>query len=358
MASIVVMVYASCLQAQPPGMKMPAMPVVLAEVQQKEIQKKIWFSGNLLSKKRANLAAENAGRILDVAEVGEHFQAGETIASFDETLLQQDLIEQQAEVASHHARIQFLTREVQRLTELANNNNAALSQLESIQADLSVAQSALAGSRARVAHTREVLRRMQVVAPFAGVVVQRYAEVGEWLSKGDPIVRLVNTTDLEVTTSISEPVLSHVKSGDVLEIDVGGSRHQAHIRAIVPVGDSRSRLFELRLQPIGTFGYAEQLVRVALPISSPRGGLAVPEDALVIRHDSVRIFVIAENMRVRGVAVAVGLSSHDGWVEVQGELQAGDKVVVRGSERLRDGMEVRTIASPNPPVGSSQIVPK
>ena len=67
--------------------------------------------------------------------------------------------------------------------------------------------------------------------------------------------------------------------------------------------------------------------------------LAVPRDALVLRRDSTTVYRISADNTAERIAVETGISS-GGWVAVSGDLREGDKVIIRGAERLRPGQPV------------------
>ncbi len=336
--------YAGVALSQP-----PAVPVVTADTVRGKVQSTLQFSGALISFNEAALSAEIEARVIQVAKIGTRLLKGEVIAQLDDTLLRQVLAENQADVQTRRERIGFLQNEVKRLRELTTQNNAAISLLEETQADLGATRSELAAALARVAQTEERIRRTKPVAPFAGVISRVHTEVGEWASVGDPIVELVDTETLEIETFVSAEVLPHINVGDSIGIKAEGQIHRATLQVIVPVGDPVSRLFELRLTPQEAIGPPGLAVQVLVPVASPRDSLLVPEDALVIRRDGISVFRIEEDMTASRIPVTTGLSAQGGLVEVIGALEAGDKVVVRGGERLRDGAAVRLV----PPVSGN-----
>ena len=112
----------------------------------------------------------------------------------------------------------------------------------------------------------------------------------------------------------------------------------APLRTVVSVGNEDLHVFELRLDiqqslPVG------QTVRVTIPTAASREVLAVPRDALVLRGSGTAVFVIDNDGTARRATVSTGIGQ-DGWIEVAGPVQAGDRVVIRGNERLRDGQSV------------------
>jgi multidrug efflux pump subunit AcrA (membrane-fusion protein) len=68
--------------------------------------------------------------------------------------------------------------------------------------------------------------------------------------------------------------------------------------------------------------------------------LAVSRDALVLREDTTYVFRLAKDNTVARIAVETG--TEDGpLVEIKGDIQAGDRVVTRGAERLEDGEAIQ-----------------
>ena len=321
----------------------PAIPVVVAEVVRGQMQTQVWYSGSAESRDVANLSTESEGRIVDVAEIGTQIKLGDVVARLDDSLLNQSLNEAQANIESMSARVVFLERETERLQKLMKNSNAAVSRYEEMRAELKVARAERVAARARAEHEREMVHRMKITAPFDGVVKQRYAELGEWAGKGDPILRFIGVERMEIHVGVSKKALAHVKIGDVLTILAQQQEFPATVRVVLPVADLETRLFELRLdiEPRAAL-LPGQLVRVSVPLSATRDALIIPEDALVIRGDGISVFVINDKMIARRIPVRTGLS-HNAYVEVIGSIEAGQKIVVRGGERLREGLKVRFI---------------
>lgn len=327
--------------------RVPSLPVEWTEVKYGAIQAQVWFSGNLKSRKQSILSAESEGRLAAVSEIGDRFAAGQVVARLDDTLAQQSLRERQAELKAQKARIAFLDKEAKRLKKLARSNNAALNELDRTQSDLSMARSQHDGITARIQLSEEGIRRMTVLAPYDGVIYKRYKQVGEWLESGSQIVAIASTRSLEVEIRVPADYLSYIQPNDVLDARIGRKTHQLVVRTMVPVGDEISRLFDLLLQPTEDMGPINQIVYVSVPASAPRKSLLIPEDALIIRSDGISVFVVDENMTARRTMVKTGISNRNGLVEVDGDLRPGDRVVIRGGERLRDGAQVRKPATPS-----------
>lgn len=299
-----------------------------------------WYTGTIISRDHARLSAEVSGRLLWVSEVGADPQQGNEVARIDDTLLKVELQERKADIQRIQARLEFFSKEYSRLQLLAKQNNAAQSQLEKTLSEKTSARSELVAAQARAAHTEAQLRRTRILAPFAGVVTERLLRAGEWADDGSAVVAMTDPDNLEVRAWVSVSALSFLARHTQLQLEVDKRILQGKVRTLVPVGDLRSRLYELRVElPRGEWN-AGQSVRIAVPTATARKVLAVPRDSLVVRRDSIVIFRVGKDDIAERVSVTTGMASGR-YIEVHGQLQPDDRVVVRGGERLRDGQPVR-----------------
>jgi RND family efflux transporter MFP subunit len=320
----------------------PPAPVAVELAQMRLLAPVTWYPGTVISRNKARLSAEVAGRLRRVAEVGANLKQGDAVAHIDDTLLKQTLEEHKAAVARERARLKFLNAEVKRLEKLAKQNTATQSQLEEAVANLGVTRSELAASQARVRLTRERLERTTLRAPFSGVVVERLLEPGEWADEGAAVVRLVDPQSLDVQTWVPVQALKFLSADSELRLQANPNNATGKVHTIVPVGDGQSRLYELRLEIEETVWPVGQDLRVAVPTAAPQEVVAINRDALVLRRDGTVVYRINDQNTAERVPVKTGIASGK-FIEVTG-IRAGDRVVIRGGERLRPGQKV-TIAS-------------
>ncbi len=320
---------------------LPPAPVVVQMAEVHALAPVTWYPGTIISRNKAKLAAEVAGRVVSVAEVGTELTSGDVAARLDDALLKQTLAENLAAVAREEARLVYLNAEVKRLTRLVTQNTAARRQLEEATANLGVARSELAANQARVQLTRERLDRTVLKAPFSGVVVERLLEPGEWADEGTAVLRLVDARELYVQAWVPVQALKFVSEQSELRLKANPAETVGRVHTIVPVGDDRSRLYELRIAAPGVQWPVGQDIRVAVPSATPREVVAVHRDALVLRRDGTVVYRIGEDSVAERVEVETGIASGN-LIEVSG-INVGDRVVTRGGERLRPGQEVMVI---------------
>ncbi len=301
--------------------------------------------GTVISRNDARVAAEVEGRLTLVADIGTPLRAGDPVAIIEDTILKLRRQEAAAEVVAEEARLEFLSGEEKRLTQLETQNNAARNALEETRSKRKVAQSNLIIARVRLAQLDDQLERTRVAAPFDGVIVERLRQTGERVKSGDVVVRMVNPDSLELIARAPLDYLPFVRQHDTVSFSVAGQLAEGVIRTLVAVGDENTHLFEVRVDIPGGSYPVGQTVRLTLPASASREVLAVPRDALVLRPGSIAVFIVGADNKAERVEVTTGLA-HGAMIEVHGAVQAGDTVVVRGNERLRSGQQVQVQQSP------------
>jgi RND family efflux transporter MFP subunit len=314
-------------------------PVVINQAESRSLTPMQQVAGTLISRNDARLAAQVEGQAVWVAEVGTRLARGEVATRLDDTLIREELAENEASVERALASVEFSRAELKRLEQLAEKSHAAENRLDQVRRDLAVARSEFSAARARTDRSREKLQRTAILAPFDGVVTERLIQAGEWADAGAAVVRLVDTAELEAQAWVPVVMLAHLREGMELKFTANGSSGTGKVRTLVPVGDRQSRLYEVRLVVDAGDWSPGQSVRLTVPTDAPRTATVVPRDALVLLRDAVSVFRVTNDNLAEQLQVETGIADGD-YIEVKGDVRAGDRIVIRGSERLRTGQAV------------------
>lgn len=328
---------------QPPAVVSVA-PAVSAELAPRH-----WAPGSVISRRDARVASEESGRVVRVAEVGQYVRAGEPIAVLDDTALRLRESEHQADLARTQAQLGLATRQEQRYAQLAEQQNIARAQYDQLRSERDVLVQDLARSRSLLQQTRHQRAQRVVRAPFSGVVAERLVQLGEYVTGGAAVARIVDTAEREVRARAPVELAEHITVGMPVPVRVDG-KEQAHpVSALVPVGDEASRQLELRIAlgdealPIGS------AVEVGLPSAAPRVAVAVPRDAVILRREGDFLLRVGANGKAERVPVRAGTEVGD-LIEVIGTVKPGDRLVVRGGERVEPGQAVTVEPATRAPV--------
>jgi len=336
--------------------KSPPVLVEVATARTTKIAPRAWIPGSIVSRDDARIAGIVAGRALWIAEVGQRIDAGGVVAHLDDTVVKLRVAELQAQVARSQAQAELARTQLERFQSLADTKIYPASQLDEARAQLDMARHDVTRLTAQLHLAEYETRQSTIVAPFPGVVTERFAQPGEYLQVGAAVARLVNTENVEARATGALAFAGNIKAGQAATIRFAGEERRATVRAVVPVGDDRSRQFEIRLAlgklgklplPVGT------AVEVSLPTGTERSAVVVPRDAIVIRQAHTYVMRVAQNGTVERREVESGSAVED-LVEIRTGVAEGDRLVVRGAERLEPGQAI-TIAQPRSAAGTTLI---
>jgi RND family efflux transporter MFP subunit len=322
----------------------PADPPVVGVMIAKRVQMAptMTVPGTVVSRNDSQLASEVEGRVSWVAEVGTVVKANDVVTKVDPSLASLQMASDKANVARLAAQVAFDRNQADRMDNLFKQNAIAKSTRDQAAATRDMDIAALAQAQATMKKSQYQLVHGEIRAPFAGRVVARLINPGEYVTAGKPVLRLVDVAQLEVSVQAPIDASRYAREGMTLTLEIQGRPVVAQVRAIVPVGDIVSRTIELRLVLPPNAGLVGDAAKVFLPSAAPRQVLAVSRDALVLREDNTYIFKIDAKGNAQRIAVETG-AEQGALVEVRGAIAPGDRVIVRGAERLEAGQKVKPV---------------
>jgi RND family efflux transporter MFP subunit len=384
--ALAALITAGCGSRDPEAMAAAADPeapaVVTTAVVEEPVTRFIRVSGTLAAQEEAEVAAEVAGRVVATpiergsrvaqngiliqiadAEVAAQAREADANAAQIEARLGTASgaafdVERVAEVANARAAYELARTEFERTKMLQERQLVSRSEFDQREAQVEAARrqyevakngaeqqyQALMGARARVAMARKAVADTTVRAPFDGVVGERLVSVGDYVTRGTKIASVMRVSPLRLELTVPAQSVAAVAVGRAvtLEVDaVPGETFVGEIRFVSPAlrSDTRALVVEAivantdgRLKP-GLFATA----RIEQATKSP--ALLLPASAVQKTGTASRVFVVVED-RAEERLITIGQTDGD-RVEAATGLAAGDRVVVSGLERLKDGMRVK-----------------
>lgn len=292
--------------------------------------------GSLASNEAVVLRPEVAGRIAAI-----RFREG-TPVNKGEVLVELDAAVQRAELRQAHASLKLAEANHRRAEDLFARKFVSQSSLDTARSELEVARAATALAQAR-------FERMQIRAPFGGVVGIRSVSPGDYVKDGDALVNLEDIATLKVDFRLPELYLDRIRRGQVLEVSsdvLPGETIAATVDAIDPLVDSQGRSIVLRAKLDNPQGRLRPgvFVRVRLILAQRAEVLVLPEEALVPAPGGVQFVYRVVDGKAERVDVRTG-ARRAALVEIVAGLEAGDEVVTAGQLKLRDGAAVQVVAA-------------
>jgi len=358
-----------------------AVTVGVTGVVKKTVSRQITLSSELVPFQEIDVYAKESGYVqkLDV-DYGTHVKAGQTMATLEIPELQAQMQQDQAEIknaidqvsrADHElkrydAQYNALHLQYTRLNEVfetqpgivaqqevddaQGKDLAAASQVDAGKAALEAAQSQLAAARAKLVHDETLFDYSRITAPFAGVVTERYANLGTLVQAGTssstqamPIVRLSQDDLFRLVIPIPESYVRYIRIGDPVNVHVPSlnrtfpgkvARFSVDVRA-----DTRTMHTEVdvpnpeRVMMPGL--YAEAEVGLDQKDNVP----TVPLQAVSHQGNKTTVFVVNRDGEVEERTVELGLQTTTD-AEVLSGLSEGEQVVVSDRSGLKPGQRV------------------
>lgn len=284
---------------------------------------------------RAREAVTITSKVAGIVErIG--FTEGERVEAHA-TLVQLDAAALRAELDQARAMMDDARNQLDRARRLQPGQTIAAQRLETLEA-----LSRQAEGRVRQAEAR--LAELRVVAPFAGRVGLRQVSPGALIQPGTPITTLDDTSRVRVEFAVPEVYLARIRVGSSVTARssaYGDRRFQGTVAVI----DTRIDPATRSVRVISEFDNADEALRpglfltVELVLEERPRALLVAEEAIDPVGDRAYVFVVRDG-RARRQEVKLG-QRLPGEVEVREGLNAGEPVVVRGIQRLRNDLPVR-----------------
>jgi membrane fusion protein (multidrug efflux system) len=155
---------------------------------------------------------------------------------------------------------------------------------------------------------------------------------------------MIDFIDLEVRVDVPEKSFGGLETGTEARVvigSLGGLEVEGVVRAVVPRADSRARTFPAKISianPDGRIAVG-MLARVYLQIGGSNEAIIIPKDAVVEQGNQKFVYRIKADDTAERITVVPG-SPVGAWIAVGESLQAGDRVITRGNERVSPGQSV------------------
>ena len=333
-----------------PAAAQPAPPVETEAVREAPVIRKLELSGTVSSPHASQISTSVQGLVSAVYfDSGAHVKEGDLLLELDAELEEAAYEEAEAQTAQAAGEVEDAERRLRIAESLAERDYGPQNEVDARLAEVHIDTATHESVKAEQKRRKVILARHKLPAPYDGVISKRMAEVGQWVVPGTAVFELVAMRNFRIDVPVPQDYYAQLREGaDVaIEIDtLPGQEVPAKIGALIPVSDPDARTFTLRVLPTRddipiTPGMS---ARVLVDLDTGRRDVAVSRDALIRYPDGrVTVWVLREDggkVSVTERRIEIGLA-FDGLVQVLSGLEAGERVVVRGNESLREGQTVR-----------------
>lgn len=360
-------------ESSPPQAEARVQTVSVVKLAKSDMTSQLAIGGKISPLEEIRVVPKSSGKVARVnCDVGQAVAAGTVLVELENSDIQARLDSARASLAVSEAnlekaRVQLDKNKIQvddarrgfeRKKALFDAGAISLSDFESArsayetaQKDYDINAAGLASSQASVNQSRASLRQAEVDmensmvrSPISGIVASRSVNAGEFVTNSTPAVVVVNIDSVEVSASLMEGEINHIRQGQEVSVMVSAASPQpfkGKVTKISPAADAKTRAYpvwvavpnpEKVLKP-GMFAEI-QLVSI-----KRQGVLAVPAEAVLERNGHSVVFV-AEGDKAVEKKVKVGLTG-EGKKEITEGLAEGESLIITGLQGLRNGAQVK-----------------
>jgi membrane fusion protein, multidrug efflux system len=309
--------------AGPAGAGPESVAVVTAPVVEKPLAVEVEALGTARANEAIEITAKAANTVISVRfEEGQLVRRGDLLIELDGAQARADLAAAEAALAE---------------------SKSAYARSRDLFAQAALSQAQLEQIEARVAASRARLSDTLIRAPFDGRMGLRRVSVGALVNPGAVITTLDDTSTMKVDFDVPEVFLAVLKAGLTVVAQsaaYAGESFSGEVESVDSRVDPVTRTSKVRARLPNPEGRLRPGMFLTVRVSrEPLPGLVVPEQALVPERGKVYVFVLADG-RIARREVTIGRRV-PGEVEITQGVAAGERVVIEGTQKVRDGSAAR-----------------
>ena len=334
-------------------------PVEIATVESRTVEYSITGIGSVEPFEQVQVTARVAGVVETVHfREGQEVKEGQELAAIEPDRFRIALQSARASLARAQAAQNEARSLLARREELEKTTPGMVSieEMETFRTKVATTAAEVAAARAATSRAQIDVRDAHVRAPIAGVIQTRTVQTGTYAQPGTVLATLVRRDPLMLRFDVAEADARQVQVGEKVRFQVRGKGDEltAVVRHVAAVASEKTRLVEVRAEiddPRAAELQAGAFADVTVPIDD-RAAPVIPMTAVRPSEKGFLAYVVDGEI-ARERVLTLGLRTADGKVEVKDGLKAGERLVVRGAEALRDGAPVRVVEKGSPGDGGT-----
>jgi len=295
--------------------------------------------------------------VAEPIEEGQHVRIGDVLAQIDDRDYQAQLRQAAAARDLSEANLRLALARAERARQLIRTGVISKDEYDTTMSAAEVAQAALKRDTAAVEYANFLVNQCRITSPIAGIVLQKYRELGDTINFGGQIqagggatdiAQLADTDDMRAEVDINEADLAKVSLGShasVVPDAYADRRFEASLVKVYPKADRQKGTVKVEVQlnqPDLQIIKPEMSVKVSFlenqapATQEPR--ITVPKGAVRSEEGETYVWTVREGI-VQRVGIVRGQETETG-IEIEQGLNDGDVVVVSPQANLASGRRV------------------
>ena len=323
-------------QGPPPAL------VEVAQIIEGETEPMMEFVGTVYYARKSDVAAEVDGVVEQVFfEEGYKVKSGDTLAVLSSDILDTVIHATRADYELVLVELEQAKKQLQRREPLYKEGSVSESAYDEYYFKSKMLENRSLSLKASLDRLLLEKKKKEISAPFDGILVQKNVEKGEWVDDGGTVAVIADDSMVDIVVNVPAGILKYLEPGKNITLKNDSTKFTGKFLSFVPKGDVATRTFDVKIRMQNSAGLIEGMeARALVPSAEKRTGLKVPRDALIDRFGQNVIWLAKDSAAKMVPVQVIGYDSMHVGVRGRG-LEAGDMVIVKGNERLREGQPVR-----------------
>jgi membrane fusion protein (multidrug efflux system) len=329
----------------------PVVSVATAAVRLHPVPRELVLTGNVVADRQSDLAANASGRVLAThVERGQTVKAGDLIAKLNARAAKLSAKAAKAQTKVAKAQLELAALECDRVDKLLATGVISQTEYDRTMSQCSTTQSSVSAAESQAALASVAAGDSTIRAPFAGIIGERFVEVGEYVQPPTRVVSLYSIDPIRVSIAVPEAEASHVAVGQKVSFSVaalGDKSFEAEVRYVSPAlrEGTRDLLIEAVSPNPDHVLHPGMFATVRVVIGEQE--LPTVPQAAVHRDDQRALVWVVRQGRAIETLVRTG-PAEGGRVAILSGLQPDDVVVADPPPELVDGSRVSEGVEPRP----------
>lgn len=298
----------------------------------KEVTKYLNLYGRSEANSRAVIRAEVAGKIVKIAtEKGRYVKRDENLADIEKNALPQQLAQARALLAERLLNY----KAVKSLNDKGLQGRARLAEVNSL----------LLAAKTDVKQLQLQLQRTNIVAPFAGILQEQFAEQGDYLQVGDAIFSLENIDPIVIRGDATEHYIDQLKLGQAVSATLlSGEKIPGKISYIASRADPQSSTFRIEAEfPNPDFKIFSGIsAKLSIPLYPVEAIYVSPSVLAMDEQGNLGIKFVEEEIVAFKVVNLVEADNDGAWLS---GFSAPVDIITLGQGFVKPGDHVQAIAA-------------
>ncbi|NDE94858.1 MAG: efflux RND transporter periplasmic adaptor subunit [Proteobacteria bacterium] len=281
------------------------------------------FPGKLLPAQQSNLAFEIPGKINIInVDIGDAVKKGQILAELDNR-------EATAQLKQAKAKYDLAEQILNRYKDLRSEGHISIQDLDNANSEEIIAKSQFEFYKVKLEQTK-------LIAPFDGVIQNRYLDTGSVINGGIPIVEILGSKNVEAHISIPLKFIDKLNIGNFYDFEIGNKKSQGVLARLAPMtpGGSDNRLAIFNFD---TFFDPGSIAELKLSLNIKGRGTWVPIKSLSQSEQGIWAVYTVNDKKVVVRDLVEILYFEGEYAFVNGTLNDGDLVVLGGAQKIIEG---------------------